>query len=75
VAGRIETLLIEADRLVPGRLDAASSAIAPGDLSDPQIDDVLDELGEHVLRSGGEVNIVLSDRMPARTGAAAIYRV
>lgn len=74
IAGRIETLLIEADRLIPGRLDAASGAIATGDLSNPEVDDVLDDLGEYVLRSGGEVIVVPTDRMPTRTGAAAIYR-
>lgn len=74
IAGRIETLLIEADRLIPGRIDADSGAIATGDLSDPEVDDVLDDLGEYVLRSGGDVIIVPTERMPTRTGAAAIYR-
>lgn len=74
VAGRIETLLIEAARLIPGRIDAASGVIATGDLSDPDVDDVLDDLGEYVIRSGGEVIIVPAEQMPTRTGAAAIYR-
>jgi hypothetical protein len=74
IAGRIETLLIEADRLLPGRIDGASGEIAPGDLADPQVDDVLDDLGEYVLRKGGEVVIVPAERMPSRSGAAAIYR-
>lgn len=74
IAGRIETLLVEADRLIPGRLDPASGAIAKGDLSDPNVDDVLDDLGEHVLKSGGEVIIVPAEQMPTQTGAAALYR-
>ena len=74
IAGRIETLLIEADRLIPGRLDPASGAIAKGELSDPNVDDVLDDLGERVLRSGGEVIIVPAEQMPTQTGAAALYR-
>ena len=74
VAGRIETLLIEADRLVPGRIDNATGAIATGDLNDPEVDDVLDDLGELVLKTGGEVIIVPTERMPTQTGAAAIYR-
>ena len=73
-AGRVATLLIEADRLIPGRIAAASGAIASGDLSNPQVDDVLDDLGELVLRQGGEVIIVPAERMPTRTGAAAIFR-
>lgn len=74
IAGRIEMLLIEADRLIPGRIDAASGAIATGDLSNPEVDDVLDDLGELVLKKGGEVIIVPAERMPKSTGAAAIYR-
>lgn len=73
-AGRVATLLIEADRLIPGRIAAASGTIADADLSNPQVDDVLDDLGELVLRQGGEVIIVPAERMPTRTGAAATYR-
>ena len=73
-AGRVATLLIEADRLIPGRIATATGVIASGDLSNPQVDDVLDDLGEIVLRQGGEVIIVPAERMPTRTGAAAIYR-
>lgn len=74
IAGRIETLLIEADRLIPGRIDTASGLIVTGDLSDPGVDDLLDDLGEYVIRSGGEVIIVPAEQMPTRTGAAAIHR-
>lgn len=72
--GRVATLLIEADRLIPGRIADASGVIASGDLGNPRVDDVLDDLGELVLRQGGEVVIVPAERMPTRTGAAAIYR-
>lgn len=74
VAGRVETLLIEADRLVPGRIDAASGALLSGDLQNPEVDDVLDDLGELVLKKSGAVVIVPSELMPTRSGAAAIHR-
>ncbi|MBE7445350.1 MAG: hypothetical protein HS132_08935 [Planctomycetia bacterium] len=74
IAGRIATLLIEADRLIPGNIDVSSGRITSGDLSDPDVDDVLDDLGESVLRARGDVVIVPAERMPTRTGAAAIYR-
>ncbi len=73
-AGRVATLLIEADRLVPGRLDPVSGAIEFAPLEDPGTDDLLDDLGEHVLRTGGEVVMVPVERMPTDTGLAAIYR-
>lgn len=74
VAGRVETLLIEADREVPGRFDKESGAIEFAPLEDPGVDDLLDDLGEYALRTGGDVVIVPAGLMPSDTGIAAIYR-
>ncbi|MEO8985072.1 MAG: hypothetical protein ABI300_05550 [Rhodanobacter sp.] len=74
VAGRIEILLLEAGRQIPGRLDGASGEITLGKLDDPATDDVLDDLGERVLANSGEVVMVPTERMPTDTGLAAIYR-
>lgn len=73
-AGRVSTLLIEADRVVPGRFEPETGAIEFAGLDDPGVDDLLDDLGEHALKTGGEVVIVPSERMPTDTGIAAIYR-
>lgn len=73
-AGRVATLLLDDSRQVPGRMDAASGAIAPGRLEDPGVDDLLDDLGERVLATGGEVIVVPGERMPTDSGLAAIYR-
>lgn len=72
--GRVATLLLEADRLVPGQIDAATGKVSTGQLGDPQVDDLLDDLGELVLRKGGEVVMVPAERMPTNTGAAAVFR-
>ncbi len=74
VAGRVATLLIDADRNVPGRIDAATGAIEFDDLAHPEVDDVLDDLGALALKMGGQVVIVPTERMPTETGIAAIYR-
>lgn len=74
VTGRIATLLVEADRQIPGRIDAATGEIEFADLADPEVDDLLDDLGEWVLKMGGQVVIVPKERMPTLTGIAAIYR-
>lgn len=74
VAGRVDILLLDAERKVPGRMDPASGAITFGKLEDPDVDDLLDDLGEQVLRTGGEVVVVPSARMPTDSGLAAIYR-
>lgn len=74
LSGRVSTLLIEADRVVPGRIDPITGSVDLDDLADPQVNDVLDDLAEQVLATGGQVIIVPSERMPVTTGAAAIYR-
>jgi hypothetical protein len=73
-AGRMATLLIEADRQVSGRMDAATGRIELGDLAHPEVDDLLDDLGKLVLKMGGQVVVVPAERMPTPTGLAAIYR-
>ena len=73
-AGRVGTLLVEDDRQIPGRIDRATGQVQPADLSDPEVDDVLDDLAEAVLRMKGEVVVVPTERMPSKTGAAATYR-
>jgi hypothetical protein len=74
VGGRVATLLVEAGRELPGRIDPASGAIEQGDLARPDVDDVLDDLAALTVQRGGSVVIVPSERMPTRTGVAAIYR-
>ena len=73
-AGRVEALLIEAERLFPGRIDSTSGAITAANLAHPDVGDVIDDLGEIVLRKRGEVIVVPAERIPSNTGVAAIYR-
>jgi hypothetical protein len=75
VVGRVDVLLLEADRAVPGGMDPGSGVLAIADTVEaPGAGDVLDDVAEAVLRNGGEVIVVPRERMPASTGLAAIYR-
>lgn len=74
VDGRVATLLIEADREIPGRIDAETGDIAPDDLSNPHVDDALDDLGMLALKRGTQLVVVPREQMPTTTGIAAIYR-
>jgi Bacterial archaeo-eukaryotic release factor family 3 len=74
VAGQIATLLIEADRQIPGRIDAASGTVEADGLANVGVDDMLDDLGELVLRAGGQLVVLPAEGMPTETGVAAIYR-
>ena len=74
VEGRVATLLIEADRVIPGQINAATGKVTARKLDNPHVDDLLDDLGELVLKAGGDVVMVPAERMPSTTGAAAVYR-
>lgn len=73
-AGRVATLMIESDRQIAGRLDGATGRFELADLSHPQVDDLLDDLGELVEKMGGGVLVIPAERMPTRTGLAATFR-
>jgi hypothetical protein len=72
--GRVASLLIEADRQLPGRIDAATGRIDATALGNPRGDDLLDDLGALVEKMGGEVHVLSARRMPGNTGVAASYR-
>ena len=70
--GRVETLLVDADHHIPGRIDTHNGAIEA--TSTPDVDDLLDDVAELVLKRGGTAVVIPNDRMPTGTGLAAIYR-
>ncbi|MCF6460688.1 hypothetical protein C3E88_06460 [Clostridium sp. Cult3] len=70
----IDTILIEADRIVPGKVDLLTGELERGDLGDPSFDDVLDDLAEMVFKNKGEVVVLPKERMPSDTGVAAVFR-
>ncbi|HUF46816.1 MAG TPA: hypothetical protein VMM93_03310 [Vicinamibacterales bacterium] len=74
VAGRVSHLLVEAEGVRPGRLDPATGATSAAPLDNPDVGDMLDDLAEAVLRTGGDVVIVPRERMPTATGLAAVLR-
>ncbi len=74
-AGQVETLLVEADREIAGKItDVDTGAINTGDLENPQTDDLLDDIGELVNKMGGQVMVIPQQNMPTETGVAAIFR-
>lgn len=74
LGGRVRTLLVDTEMVVPGRVDKDTGTVTTGSLNDAHTDDILDDLAELTLRMGGDVVVVPPDRMPTKTGIAAIYR-
>ncbi|MFA6846171.1 MAG: hypothetical protein WCR02_10630 [Sphaerochaetaceae bacterium] len=71
---RIETILIEENRIVPGKIDYNTGAVKYGAINNPDYDDILDDIAELTLLRKGNVLILPKDKMPSTTGVSAIYR-
>jgi len=75
VEGRVDTLIIEADRIIPVRItNLVTGNTQKKNLINPKVDDLLDDIGELVLKMGGQVMVLPTGKMPSETGLAAIFR-
>lgn len=75
VEGRVDTLIIEADRIIASRItNLVTGNVQNKDLNNPRVDDLLDDMSELALKMGGHVTVLPSEQMPTETGMAAIYR-
>jgi hypothetical protein len=75
VEGRVDTLLVEADRIIAVRItNLVTGNTQNKDLNNPRVDDLLDDMGELVLQMGGKVMVIPPEKMPSETGLAAIFR-
>jgi hypothetical protein len=75
VEGRVETLIVEEDRIIPARItNLVTGNTQKKDIKNPKVDDLLDDMGELVTKMGGQVMVLPAVKMPSNTGLAAIYR-
>jgi hypothetical protein len=75
VEGRVQTLIVEADRIIPVRItNLVTGNTQKKDLTNPRVVDLLDDLGELVMKMGGQVMVIPADKMPSGTRLAAIFR-
>ncbi len=72
--GRIDTVFIEEDRNIPGKIDEESGEIIFYGTDDSNGSDILEDILLLVLKSSGKAVILPKDKMPCLSGAAAIYR-
>jgi len=75
VEGRVDTLIVEADRIIPVRItNLVTGNTQNKDMINPRVDDLLDDMGELVMKMGGQVVVLPTGKMPSETGLAAIFR-
>ena len=72
--GRVDTLIVEADRVIPSVYDTESRKLIEGDLEDSDIGDLINQLAIMTYAQGGEVIVLPKERFPEETGVAAIFR-
>lgn len=72
--GRVETLLIEENAHVYGKMDLNSGKIEFMNDLEADNNDILDDLAEMVMLKGGKVLVVSKDKLLSSTGLAAIFR-
>lgn len=72
--GRVASILLEADRIIGGKINPETGEIEKGQLDNPEVDDLLDDIGELVTKMGGKVKVIPAEYMPTDTGIAAVYR-
>lgn len=71
---KVETLLIDDQKIIPGKIDYKQGKIIKSNLSDPHTDDILDDMIELATKAGSKVYVLDEKQMPTDTGVAAIFR-
>ena len=71
---RVDVIMLEADRVIPGMIDKETGQLLTSNLEDLEIDNVVNDLATMTYKNKGEIVILPKERMPSTTGVAAIYR-
>lgn len=74
IEGKVDTLLVEEERIIPGKISHEDGSVFYEDLNNPQVDDLLDDLAELVRNFGGQSVVIPADKMPTKTGIVSINR-
>ncbi|NLA72057.1 MAG: hypothetical protein GX850_06530 [Clostridiaceae bacterium] len=72
--GRVKTILLEENKIIPGKICFSTGEIEPCDISSPDCGDILNDMADLVLLNRGDVFVLNSVKMPSTTGIAATYR-
>jgi hypothetical protein len=72
--GLVDTVLVDIDEVVPGRIDAEIGAVSFDDADDAVTYGVVDEIARRVWLNGGRVLAVRRDDIPGKGSVAAILR-
>ena len=71
---RVDTLFVDVDRIVPGKIEPETGKIFDRDIDEPNVGDVLDALAQLALKSKSDVVVLPPETIPGKAGIAAIFR-
>ena len=71
---RVDTLFVDVDRIVPGKIEHETGKIFGRDIDEPNVGDVLDALAQLALKSKSDVVVLPPETIPGKAGIAAIFR-
>jgi hypothetical protein len=71
---KVATLIVESDRIVPGKLNKETGQLEMYSVEKPDFENLLDDLAMMMYKNKGEIIILPKGRMPSTTGLAAIFR-
>jgi len=74
LTSRVDTLFIEKNKILPGKIDVLNQQIVKSELEDSKTDDLLDDMIQHAYLMGTKIYILKKDKMPSSSGVAAIFR-
>jgi hypothetical protein len=74
IEGRVDSLLLESDHLIPGHLNVNNQEVHPWHIEEPHTDDVLDDMLQLALKQGSKVIVIDKKLMPTTHGIAANFR-
>lgn len=72
--GAVDTLLVDIDEVVTGKVDETSGAVTFDDTENPTSYGVVDEIAGRVMSNGGRVLGVRKDEIPQNASLAAVLR-
>ena len=72
--GAVDTLLVDIDEVMPGRVDETTGEITLADHESADTYGIVDEIAGRVLSTGGRVLAVRRDEIPQKASLAAILR-
>ncbi len=74
-AGKVATLLVEAGRIIPGKITDSNTGVIENELlKHPETDDLLDDIANMATKMASDVLVLPPHDMPTHTGLAAIFR-